>query len=113
MIRLEDMYALIESNYDFLLAVDEEERVIHASPLIRHGRDPYRRRLEGQTLGQFLTRDSLQSFRTGMARAREAQASMVVFAPQDKGFSSVPLRSGYIRRRGGESSSSSGRRSTA
>jgi signal transduction histidine kinase len=96
MIRLEDLYAVIESNFDFLLAVDERETVIHASPLIRHGRDPKRRSIEGQRLEGILTPASLQSLRSGMARAREAVGGMVVFAPLDPGFSSTTLRTGYV-----------------
>jgi signal transduction histidine kinase len=96
MIRLEDLYAFIESNYDFLLAVDEGETVIHASALIRHGRDPKRLRIEGQHLTDFLTPASLQSFRSGMARARESVGGMVVFAPLDQGFTSTTLRAGYV-----------------
>lgn len=96
MISLADLYKLVESNFDFLLAVDAEERVVHASPLIRLGRDPDRRPLEGRLLGEILSPASLQSVRTGMARAREGLSSMVVFALLDKGFSSIPLRAGYL-----------------
>ncbi|MFH1145076.1 MAG: ATP-binding protein [Candidatus Eisenbacteria bacterium] len=94
---LEDIYALLENSFDFVLGVDGEERVVHASPLIRHAPGPERRRLEGQSLDSILTPESLQSCRAGMAQARESLGGMVVFALQDKGFSSLPLRAGYVK----------------
>ena len=96
MVRLDDVFAVLDSSFDFVLGVDESERIVHASALVRYGRDPERRLLEGLSLAQVLTADSLHSFRTGMARAREGLGGIVVFAPQDGTFSSASLRGAFM-----------------
>jgi len=96
MIELHDIYALIESNFDFLLVADAEEQVIHASPLLASSGEVEGRPLVGRSLSDLLSPASLESFRAGMQLAREHVGSMVVYTLDARPGRSMPLRTGYI-----------------
>lgn len=93
MIKLNDLYALIEANFDFLIVTNEREEVIHASQLLTRsgGRE---HDLVGRPLAELLAPDSHKSFRLGMTLAREQVASPVIYTPHDKPSQSIPLRTG-------------------
>lgn len=96
MIRLEEIYALIDSNFDSLLVTDRHERVIHVSPVLGGSVREQLRPLVGKQLAQILTPASLESFREAIPLARERSGSMVIFALQGHSARSMPLRTGCI-----------------
>lgn len=101
MIRLTDVYSLIESSFDFLLAVDEKERVIHASPMLGSADESAESAIRGRKLAEMVTDSSLTSFRAGMKQAREHIASVVVCTFRDRPATSLALRTGYLEQTGG------------
>lgn len=96
MIRLDDLYSFIESNFEFLLAVDSTERVLHASRLLCRTCGPGELALAGGLLESLLTPSSLKSFRSGMVLAREGQRRLVTFSPAEFPACTVPLKTGYV-----------------
>ena len=102
MIKLEDMYAFIEGNFDFLLVADSNEEILHASRFLCRGCGPQEMVLAGETLAAVLAPSSLQTFRAGMTQAREGIRGTVVFTPKDIKSCSIPLRIGYADTSKGE-----------
>jgi len=73
MIKLADLYALIESTFDYLMVVNEREEIVHASRLLAvraGGGDRARRSLPGGVL----TPASLHSLRAAFMPARQGSA---------------------------------------
>ncbi len=92
MIKFDDLYAFVESNFDFLFVVDQDERIQHASRLLcrRAGLGevvPGERCLE-----EVLTHDSLETFRAAMIRAKRGSGGIAVFTPRGGGGASIPLK---------------------
>lgn len=95
MIRLEDLYRFIESNFEFLMAVDSSERVLRASRLLSRACGTGELDLEGRLLEEILTPASLNSFRSGMILAREGQKRLVLYNPSGSPGCEVVLKTGY------------------
>lgn len=97
MIRLEDLYSFIEGNFDYLLVVDRDEKIVHASQLLRRACAPEELMLQGERLEDVVTEPSLASFRQAMAGAGEGRRGTAVFTPSAAGASSVPLKAEYAQ----------------
>jgi signal transduction histidine kinase/PAS domain-containing protein len=93
MIKLEHLYSFIESNFDYLLAVTHDHRVLYANPqlhrLLARGAEV----LEGRLLEDILTPASFESFRQASDRAAEGNRSTVRLTPKSEPVSLVLLRS--------------------
>jgi hypothetical protein len=96
MIKLSDVYGLIESSFDFLLAVDGDEHIIHASRTLGRADESAESAICGRLLADILTESSLASFRSGMNFARQQIGSVVVCAFRDRPGASLPLRTGHL-----------------
>jgi signal transduction histidine kinase len=101
LIELDDLYSFIESNFEFLMAVDSAETVVHASRLLCRTCGPGELQLAGRSLDAALTPESLESFREGMAAAREGQRGLTFFSPLEFPGCSVPLKTGFVDSAGG------------
>ncbi|MBD3370957.1 hypothetical protein GF402_11435 [Candidatus Fermentibacteria bacterium] len=95
MIELEKVYAFIEINFDYLLAVDDEETVVHASRPLKSSVGM--KELEGVSLEDGLTPSSLRSFRTAMEKARKGSGEIVVLSHRDWDANPIPLKTGYAK----------------
>ena len=95
MIRTSDLYAFIESNFEFLMAVDSSETVLHSSRLLLRACGPGELSHEGRRLEQILSPASLKSMRSGMALAKEGQRRLAVFSPVEFPACEIPLKTGY------------------
>jgi len=95
MIKLEDLYGFIESNFEFLLTVDSSERVIHASRLLSRACGTGELVLEGRLLEEVLTAPSLKSFRSGMVLAREGQRRLALYSPSESPNCEIVLKTGF------------------
>jgi signal transduction histidine kinase len=100
MVKLDDLYAFIEGNFEYLLAANASEVVIHASRLLGRACGPGEIHLAGQRMEQALTPDSLKSFRSGMSLARGGSRGTVFFSPQGHPETAIPLRTGYVEAEG-------------
>jgi len=96
MIVLRDLYALIETNFEFLMAVDEQEKVIHASRLLARACGSDEIRLVGRHLAEVLTPQSLDTFRSAFLPARDGSAGTVVYTPAQAPDCSIPLKLGFV-----------------
>ena len=97
MIHLEDLYSLLEGNFEFILAVNTREEVVHLSPLLlkhysnRAGDDASLR------LADILVERSLISFREAMLHvAGGARGVVAVFVAQGETFTPIPMKVGFI-----------------
>ncbi|MFH0953209.1 MAG: ATP-binding protein [Verrucomicrobiota bacterium] len=102
MIRLEELYSFIEGNFDYLLVVDGQEKVLHASQLLRRACSPEEMMLQDEQLAGVLTPSSLGSFRQAMAQAAEGRRSVAVFTPAVERAGSIPLKAEHTRTAGGD-----------
>ena len=94
MIKLENLYDFMEGNFDYVLAVDQDERVIHASDLFRRdclSADPEK---EPLPLENLVSDFSLDTFRTAMARARAGSRAIAVYSPAEDSSRSIPMKVG-------------------
>jgi signal transduction histidine kinase len=100
MVKLDDLYAFIEGNFEYLLAANANEGIIHASRLLGRACGPGEIRLAGLRLEQALSPDSLKSFRSGISLARGGSRGTVVYTPRDRPDTAIPLRTGYVEAEG-------------
>ena len=93
MIKLEHLYSFIERNFDYLLVVTPDHRVLYANTplhrLVGRGAEV----LEGKLLEDILTPASLESFQQAIARAAEGKRSAALLTPKSEPVNLVPLRS--------------------
>ncbi|MBU8914051.1 MAG: hypothetical protein KOO61_08520 [Spirochaetales bacterium] len=95
MVKLEDLYAFIEKNFDFLLVVDMNEKIIHANQSLVRECAPEEIQLEGKLLKDVLTDSSLNTFASAMGNAREGSRGIAVYSPIAKISCSLPLKASY------------------
>lgn len=94
MIRLESLYSLLEASFDYLLVLDEAERIKHISRvLLRDGQIDAD--CVGKKIDDFISGDSLMTFRSAIAQARSGNRAVAVLAPRGFQAPSIPLKAGY------------------
>ncbi|MBN1435345.1 hypothetical protein JW921_11330, partial [Candidatus Fermentibacterales bacterium] len=86
----------LESRFDFLLVVREDEGIIHASRLLMRACVPGELEIEGRTLSELLSPSSLDSHRNGMAHAREGSRAVVEFTPASESAGTVLLETSLL-----------------
>ncbi len=97
MIKLQDLTAWIESTFEFLLVVNEQEEIVHASRLLERACGSQEITLQDRRLEEILSPDSLQSFRSGLAAVKEGGAGTVVYTPAAAPRCSIPLKVGFLK----------------
>ena len=95
MVKLEDLCTFIENNFDFLLVVDSDERILRANQPLTREYAPEEMQLEGKLLKDVLTDSSLNTFASAMGHAREGSRGMAIYCPKAKASYSLPLRAAY------------------
>jgi hypothetical protein len=121
-IKLETLYAFMESNFDYLLVVDAGERMVHMSSLFRRECYPgeeaatklsaaktdaakagvARSAPDGDVLEHILSAASLSTFRSAMGLARRGSHGIAIYSPAGNASISIPLKAGYARSKQGE-----------
>ncbi len=97
MIRLESLYTLIESSFDFLLVVDANEKLVYVSPLLKRACSPENCDASETHLADILDLESLQSFRNAMERMHEGSRGVIaLFSAQTDNSYPIPMKVGYI-----------------
>jgi signal transduction histidine kinase/PAS domain-containing protein len=92
--ELKNVYDFVESNFDYVLVVDEKNQVVHASDLFRRDCLPAEPQAKPMKLEDLVTDSSLDTFRTAMARARAGSRAIAVFSPADDSSRSIPMKVG-------------------
>ncbi|MGD8628095.1 MAG: ATP-binding protein [bacterium] len=95
MIRLKNLYDFMEGNFDYLLVLDDDERLIHASDFFRRDCLPDGYADNETTLEGLVTDFSLRTFRSAMAKARAGNRVIAVFSPPGDEACSIPLKAGH------------------
>jgi len=95
MLRLDDLYMFMENNFDYLLVVDGTDRIVHTSNLFERDVSHGEFSLDGKTLAEVLTPNSLNTFKSAMAQARAGGRGIAVFTPIEKEEVSIPLKAGF------------------
>lgn len=95
MVKLEDLYAFVEDNFDFLLVVDPDEKIVHANRSLARECASNKTQLEGRLLKDVLTEPSLNTFASAMGDVREGSRGIAVYSPKARASYSLPLRAAY------------------
>jgi signal transduction histidine kinase len=93
-IKLKSLYDFMGGNFDYVLVVDEEERIVHASKLFRRDCLPPDSGNRAPRLEELVSDFSLSTFRTAMARARAGSRAIAVFSPASDTSRSIPMKVG-------------------
>ncbi len=95
MMKLEDLCTFVESNFDFLLVVDPDEKIVRANRPLARECASNKTQLEGRLLKDVLTEPSLNTFAFAMGDVREGRRGIAVYSPKAKASYSLPLRAAY------------------
>ena len=102
MIRLENLYSFLESSFDYLLVVDGEERVVHASRRLLRDTLSGDGSIDGKPLRELLEPSSLATFRSAMAQAAAGSRATAVFSGPGEPSLPIHLHAGCGRTDGGD-----------
>ena len=96
MISLEDLYSLIESSFDFLLVVDNNEKIHYVSPLMENSCSATASGVTGKHLENILDDSSLDSFRGAMNKVSTgSHGVLAVFCTGKADCVPIPMKVGY------------------
>jgi signal transduction histidine kinase len=95
MLKLTDLYAFVENNFDYMLVVDGSDKIVHTSRLFARDVSSAGLPLEGRSLSEVVTPTSLNTFKSAMAQARARGRGIAVFTPLEDDPISIPLKAGY------------------
>ncbi len=101
MLKLDNLYSFMEGNFDYLLVVDENEKVIHASRMLIEDCFSEDMSIEGAHLADVLESSSLSTFRSTADQVRSGGRAIVVFTPAHNDDVAIPLKAGHADRDGG------------
>jgi signal transduction histidine kinase len=101
MIKHKDLYSFIQSNFDFLLVVDKDQKISHISPLLLANCCAGSRPMTGIELDGLCTPQSVESLKIGMEDARQGNRGIAIFTPLVNPANSIPLKTGYADVTGG------------
>lgn len=96
MLKLEKLYEFMEGNFDYLLVLDGEERVIRASRQLVEDGFAGQAPLEGRTLAELLGGSSLEMVRSAVAQARDGARGIAVLNGGRDKAASIPLKAGCL-----------------
>ncbi len=96
MISLEDLYSLIESTFDLLLVVDNNEKIHYVSPLMENSCSATDSGVAGEHLENILDHSSLDSFRRAMKKVSSgSRGVLAVFCTGKVDCVPIPMKVGY------------------
>ena len=102
MIKHEALFAFVESNYDYLLVVDTDEKVAHVSENFRRDCLPAGFRIRKMPLEKVITPFSLGTFRFAMRETLEGVRGIGIFTPSKGDIGSLPMKTSYIKSSSGD-----------
>jgi signal transduction histidine kinase len=96
MLKLEHLFDFMEENFDYLLVVDREGRVMRASrQLVDDGFD-VGAAAKGLALQDLLTDSSLEMVRAAMNEAKDHLRGIAVLSMKEDDSVSIPLKAGHL-----------------
>ncbi|MCK5035767.1 MAG: hypothetical protein KAS73_07745, partial [Candidatus Sabulitectum sp.] len=98
MISLDDLYSLIESTFDFLLVVDNNEQIHYVSPLMKNVCSSQDSDVIRKHLNELLDKNSLQSFRYAMKKVSHGDRGVLaVFSTGTADSIPIPMKVAYTK----------------
>jgi len=96
-IRLEDLYSLIEGSFELLLAVSRDEEIVHLSPLLQRHLPDGEDRPVAFRLADLLEPRSLASFHEAILHlSGGARGFTAVFEAMDDSAAPIPMKAGFV-----------------
>ena len=103
MIKMADLYSLIEESFVFLMVVDGDEQVVHCSEHLKKQRCPHHPEALERGLENALTPNSLASFRQAVADVRSgAKGVHALLSMQGDHHPSLPMTVAHLDTDGGD-----------
>lgn len=102
MLRRENLYALMECNFDYLMVVDDQERIIHVNQPFKKSYFQKKTFLKNKYLNDILTKSSLSTFRSAMNQCRKGVRTIAICTQAAEKARSIPLKAGYANTESGE-----------
>ncbi len=102
MLRREDLFVFIEGNFDYLIVVDGEDRVVHISEILLAECFPEFLSLKSKRLPEILTGSSFKTFGAAIRQVRSSGRGIAIFSPKTDNPVSIPLKVGYLKTEDGE-----------
>ena len=98
MLKLQNFFDFMEESFDYLLVLDGDGKVMHASEEIISDVFPDAGPLEGKSIEELLTSSSIDTVRSAMIQAKAGTRGVVVLSTKDgdDGSSTIPLKAGYF-----------------
>ena len=98
MISLDDLYSLIESTFDFLLVVDNNEQIHYVSPLMKNVCSSLDSDVIGNHLTELLDKNSLRSFRYAMKKVSHGDRGVLaVFSTGTTDSIPIPMKVAFTK----------------
>jgi signal transduction histidine kinase len=96
MLKLQNFFDFMEESFDYLLVLDGDGKVMHASKEIVSDGFPDVEQIEGKSIEELLTSSSVETVRSAMIQAKAGTRGVVVLSREDDGSSTVPLKAGHF-----------------
>ena len=96
MLKLENFFDFMEESFDYLLVLDGDGTIIHASEEIVSDSFPDNGSLDGRSIDDLLTVSSLETVRSAMVQAKAGTRGVVVISTDDDGSTNIPLKMGHF-----------------
>ncbi|MCK4549530.1 MAG: hypothetical protein KAU49_05155, partial [Candidatus Krumholzibacteria bacterium] len=94
--KLQNFFNFMEESFDYLLVLDGNGKVLHASEEIVSDGFPDDGPLEGKSIEELLTSSSIDTVRSAMIQAKAGTRGVVVLSTEDDCISTIPLKAGHF-----------------
>ena len=96
MLKLESFFDFMEESFDYLLVLDGDGKVMHASEEIISNGFPDASQVVGKSIEELLTTSSINTVRSAMVQAKAGARGIVFISTEDSGSSTIPLKAGHF-----------------
>ena len=102
MLQIEDFFDFMEGNFDYLMVVDGEDKIIHISEILLSECFPPFLSVKNKRLPDVLNKSSFMTFGSAIRQVRSNGKGIAVFSPLGEDPVSIPLKSGLLNTAEGE-----------
>ncbi|MBN2184533.1 MAG: GHKL domain-containing protein [Candidatus Krumholzibacteriota bacterium] len=102
MLQKEDFFKFMEGNFDYLMVVDGEDRIIHMSEILLSECFPSFLSVINKRLPDVLNKSSFMTFGSAIRQVRSNGKGIAVFSPLGEDPVSIPLKAGLLNTEEGE-----------
>jgi len=96
MLKLQNFFDFMEESFDYLLVLDGDGKVLHASEEIVSDGFSDAGPLEGKSIEELLTSSSVDTVKSAMIQAKAGTRGVVVLSTEDDYISTIPLKAGHF-----------------